>query len=76
MSVEGSLRNLRVVDPVLIMKKPVVTVSGGNGSGAVVAVNMKQINHKVDFFADSASRKFIGTTVGNAFQIGLNISQV
>ena len=56
--VEGSLRSLRVVDSGFdYEEKPIATISGGNGSGAVVSVNMKQIDHKVDFFADAASQK-------------------
>jgi len=73
-AVSGSLQDLRIIDPGFDYEEtPTVTVNGGNGSGADVSVVMKQINHKVDFFADAASQKIgIGTTVNNAFQIGFS----
>ena len=73
-AVNGSLNALKVVDPGFDYEEtPVATVSGGNGKGAVVSVNMKQIDHKVDFFADAGSQKIgIGTTSNNSFQIGFS----
>ena len=72
--VSGSLLALKIIDPGFDYEEtPTVTVSGGNGQGAVVAVNMKKISHQVDFFADAASERIgIGTTVNNAFQIGFS----
>ena len=53
-AVEGSLSELRLLDPGFDYEEiPIVTLSGGNGSGAKIDVNMKQINHSVDFFADA-----------------------
>ncbi len=53
-AVEGSLSALRILDPGFDYEEtPTVTITGGNGSGAVVDVHMKRINHVVDFFGDS-----------------------
>ena len=52
-AVEGSLSELRLLDAGFDYEEtPTITISGGNGSGAEVSVNMKQITHSVDFFAD------------------------
>ena len=53
-AVEGSLSELRLLDSGFDYEEtPVITLSGGNGSGADVSVNMKLISHSVDFFADA-----------------------
>jgi len=53
-AVEGSLSALRILDRGFDYEEtPIVTISGGNGSGAIVDVDMRQISHSVDFFADS-----------------------
>ena len=53
-AVEGSLSELRILDSGFDYEEtPTITISGGNGSGAIVDVNMKLINHSVDFFADA-----------------------
>ncbi len=53
-AVEGSLSELRLLDTGFDYEEtPTITISGGNGSGAVVDVNMKLISHSVDFFADA-----------------------
>ena len=47
-AVEGSLSELRILDAGFDYEEtPIITISGGNGSGAVVDVNMKQIDHSV-----------------------------
>jgi len=59
-AVNGSLNALKVVDPGFDYEEtPVATVSGGNGQGAVVSVNMKQIDHKVDFFQMLVLKKLV-----------------
>jgi hypothetical protein len=63
-AVSGSLREVRVIDPGFdYLNTPTVKLEGGNGSGAVAQVNMKQINHEVDFFADLSSA---GVTTGTS----------
>ena len=53
-AVEGSLSELRLLSRGFDYEEtPTITLSGGNGSGAVVDVNMKLITHSVDFFADA-----------------------
>ena len=49
----------------LIMKKtPVVKITGGNGTGAVASVNMKQITHEVSFNSQiEGGEVSIGTTL-------------
>ena len=45
------------------MDVPKVTISGGNGTPSSVSVNMKNIDHSVDFFADGSSAQVgLGTT--------------
>ena len=52
-AVEGSLEELRILDSGFDYEEtPTITINGGNGSGAVVDVNMKLIDHTVNFFAD------------------------
>ena len=53
-AVEGSLSELRILDAGFDYEEtPTITLNGGNGSGAIVDVNMKLISHEVDFFADA-----------------------
>jgi len=53
-AVSGSVEALRILDSGFDYEEtPTVTITGGNGSGAVVDVNMKQVDHSVDFFADA-----------------------
>ncbi len=53
-AVEGSLSELRLLTPGFDYEEtPTVTISGGNGKEARIEVNMKQITHSVDFFADA-----------------------
>ena len=53
-AVSGSLSELRIIDEGFDYEEtPTVTISGGNGEGAVVETNMKQIDHSSEFFADA-----------------------
>ena len=63
-AIKGTVTEIRVEEPGFdYVREPTVTISGGNGSGAKANVSMKQINHKVDFFADVASANVtIGST--------------
>ena len=63
-AIKGVVTEIRVEEPGFdYVREPTVTISGGNGSGAKANVSMKQINHKVDFFADAASANVtIGST--------------
>ena len=72
-AVNGSLNAIKVIDTGFDYEEtPIASITGGNGSGAVVSVNMKKIDHKVDFFADASSEKIgIGTTSNKSFQIGI-----
>ena len=63
-AVSGSLREVRIIDPGFdYLDTPTVKLEGGNGSGAVAQVSMKQIDHEVDFFADLSSA---GVTTGTS----------
>ena len=53
-AVSGSLKELRIIDPGFDYKEtPTVKITGGNGSGARVSVNMEKLDHSVPFQADS-----------------------
>ena len=57
-AVSGSLDQIRIIDPGFdYQETPKVNISGGNGSGAVVAVNMKLVEHSATFFSDAGSAK-------------------
>ncbi len=62
--VSGSLESIRVKDSGFDYEEdPIITITGGNGSGAVAKPNMKLIDHSVSFFADVASA---GVSTGGA----------
>ena len=63
-SVRGVLSQLRILDSGFdYLDVPTVTISGGNGTPSSVSVNMKNIDHSVDFFADGPSAQVgLGTT--------------
>jgi len=63
-AVSGSLESIRVFDPGFDYDEtPVITITGGNGSGAVAQPNMKLIGHSVPFFSEVASNKItLGAT--------------
>ena len=64
-AISGSLSEIRLINPGYDYQgTPTVNVSGGNGSGAVASVRMKQLVHKVDFSATQEVGNIgIGTTV-------------
>jgi len=63
-AISGSLREVRIIDPGFdYLDTPTVKLEGGNGSGAVAQVSMKQIDHEVEFFADLSSA---GVTTGTS----------
>ena len=48
--VEGKLERIEVVDPGFdYVETPVITITGGNGYGAVAKPNLVLVNHSVDF---------------------------
>ena len=63
-AVSGTLKEIRISDPGFDYDEvPVITITGGNGSGAVAKPNMKLIDHSASFFADVASA---GISTGEA----------
>ena len=59
-SVIGSLKEVRVVDPGFdYLETPIITISGGNGTGALVTPNMKTIPHQVKFDATQRGERII-----------------
>ena len=70
-AVNGSLKEVRIIDPGFdYLSTPTVKIEGGNGSGAVAQVNMKQIDHEVEFFADLVSDKVTIGTASTQSKIG------
>ena len=63
-AISGNLRDIRVTNSGFdYQETPVVTITGGNGKGAVASANMKQITHSVDFEAEAFSEKVsLGST--------------
>ena len=64
-AVSGSLEKIQVLNPGFdYLETPVITITGGNGIGAVAAPNMKLIEHSVLFNSQSnAGEVGIGTSV-------------
>ena len=59
-SVLGSIKEVRIVDNGFdYHEKPIITVSGGNGFGAVLTPNMKLIPHQVKFDATQKGERII-----------------
>ena len=51
-SVKGSLKEIQILDPGFdYVTEPVVTITGGNGYGAVASVNLQPVDHSVSFNA-------------------------
>lgn len=72
-AVKGVVTEIRVEEPGFdYVREPTVTISGGNGTGAKANVSMKQIGHKVDFFADAASANVIVGTASTQSIIGFS----
>ena len=55
-SVQGSLSEIRIVDPGFgYVDTPKINITGGNGVGAVAAANMTLVDHSPSFNSESAS---------------------
>ena len=69
LSISGSLREIQILDRGFdYIETPTVTIDGGNGIGAKALVSTKLIDHSVEFFSDSASKKVsLGTTSSIGF---------
>ena len=62
-AISGSFRDIQIINPGFdYIEAPTLKISGGNGSGAIGQVNMKNIDHNVEFFADLSSNQVI---IGN-----------
>ena len=63
-SVKGFLNSIRVVDPGFdYVSTPIITISGGNGSGASASVNLKSIIHSATFNSQQKSNQIsLGST--------------
>ena len=64
-AVSGSLQDIQIIDPGFDYEDtPIVTITGGNGTGATAEVNMTLIEHNVAFNSqESAQEVGLGTTV-------------
>jgi len=63
-SLSGSLREIKILDPGFdYVDQPIVTITGGNGSGAEASVSLKAINHSPTFNSENATDVGIGTTI-------------
>ena len=64
-ALSGSLQEVRIIDPGFDYEEtPVVSITGGNGTGATAEVNMTLIDHQVAFNAqEEALEVGLGTTV-------------
>ena len=72
-AISGAFREIRIVNPGFdYAETPILTISGGNGSGALGQVNMKSIDHKVEFFADLVSNQVIVGTAATQSRIGFS----
>ena len=61
-AVSGSLKDIRIIDSGFGYEgKPTVQITGGNGDGADVAINMMNVDHTVPFTA-SSEKVGLGTT--------------
>jgi hypothetical protein len=55
-TVSGSLKEIRILDSGFdYIETPTVSITGGNGVGAIANVNMKLIEHSTEFFSDFGS---------------------
>ena len=64
-AVNGSLKEIQVINPGFdYLETPIVTITGGNGSGATALPNMKLIEHSVLFNSQSeAGEVSVGATL-------------
>ena len=76
----GSLEEIRVEDSGFdYLDTPIVTITGGNGTGVEVSVNMKLIEHSVNFNSESASSNvnLTDNTIGfGTFHKFRNVEQI
>ena len=79
-AVSGSLEEIRVEDSGFdYLDTPIVTITGGNGTGARASVNMKLIEHSVNFNSESASSNvnLTDNTIGfGTFHKFRNVEQI
>ena len=72
-SVSGSLREIRIKDSGFdYLSVPKVSISGGNGRGALCLVNMKLIDHSPEFFADQVSDRVVVGVASTQSRIGFS----
>ena len=65
-NVRGSLERIDVLTPGFdYVTDPIITITGGNGSGAKASANTKEITHSVSFFA-----------TGDIHQIGISSNTI
>ena len=63
-SLSGSLREIKIIDPGFdYVEQPIVSITGGNGEGALASVSLKSIPHFVEFNSENSVDVGIGTTV-------------
>ena len=71
-AVSGSLKEIRIIDPGFgYQSKPTISITGGNGEGADVSINMQEVVHSVPFFS-SSSKVGLGTTGTLSSTIGFS----
>ena len=63
-SLSGSLREIKILDPGFdYVEQPIVSITGGNGEGALASVSLKSIEHFVEFNSENPVDVGIGTSV-------------
>ena len=63
-SLSGSLREIKIVDAGFdYVEQPIVSITGGNGSGALASVSLKSISHSPSFNSEDPTDVGIGATV-------------
>jgi len=64
-SVSGSFQEVSIVDPGFdYLEEPVISITGGNGTGAVLKANLTSIVHDVPFNSESSSVNITNNTIG------------
>ena len=66
-SVNGSLREIRIIDPGFdYVEEPIIKITGGNGSGATAKANMKLIDYQISTNVESRSEliDLVNDTIG------------
>jgi len=71
-AISGSLKEIRIIDPGFGYEtKPIISITGGNGEGADVSINMQEVTHSIPFFS-SSSKVGLGTTGTLSSTIGFS----